>query len=79
MSSVSEEETTRTFTGRPIIFKAKLFRYAPTRGDATRFDAGFDLKGLIDRRQFGNTTGFPDVSALLPVRIRLLLRSRPPA
>jgi|GEM_PF-6478452 len=60
---------------QPVAFKAKVFRYGPTPGAADRFDAGFDLTGSVDRRQFGQTAGLPQVAPILPVRIRLLMRS----
>lgn len=59
----------------PVSFTATVFRYGPTPGDSTRFDAGFTLEGSVDRRDFGQTAGYPAVAAVLPVRIRLLMRS----
>lgn len=61
---------------RPILFRAKVFRYGPANSDPSRFEAGFDLTGQVDRRTFGNTSGLPQVAAVLPVRIHLLMRSR---
>lgn len=68
-----------TLTGvtRPIGFKARVFRYGPSRSDPSLVEAGFDLTGEIDRTEFGITAGLPDIAAVLPVRIRLLLRNRP--
>ena len=37
--------------------------------------AGFDLTGRIDRTDFGSTGGLPEVAAVLPVHIRLLMHS----
>lgn len=68
---------TMTFRGvtRPVTFKAQVFRYGPSPGAPDRFDAGFTLTGTVDRREFGQTAGLPQVAPELPVRIRLLLRS----
>ena len=62
---------------KPVLFKAEVFRYGPSKSDPTLREAGFNLTSQIDRREFGNDTGIPAVSAVLPVRIRLLMRSRP--
>ena len=61
---------------RPVTFKATVVRYGPAADDPARFEAGFDLVGSVDRRDFGSTGGIPDVAAELPVRIRLLMTSR---
>jgi polyisoprenoid-binding protein YceI len=61
---------------RPITFQATVVRYGPMQDDPSRFEAGFDLTGEIDRREFGSTGGIPDVAAELPIRIRLLMSSR---
>jgi polyisoprenoid-binding protein YceI len=61
---------------RPLGFHAEVFRYGPAPDDPARFEAGFDLSGQIDRTAFGSTGGLPDVAAVLPVHIRLLMRSR---
>jgi polyisoprenoid-binding protein YceI len=61
---------------RPVVFKATVFRYGPASDDPTRFEAGFDIAGVIDRTEFGSTGGLPEVPASLPVRIRLAIRSR---
>ncbi|MEM8870180.1 MAG: YceI family protein [Pseudomonadota bacterium] len=60
---------------RPAEFKATVFAYGPSEADADRFDAGFNLSGVVDRAQFGSTAGAPQVATMLPVRIRLLMRS----
>jgi len=60
---------------QPVKFEATVFRYGPSPVDPARFDAGFTLSGEIDRRAFGHTTAYPQVAAVLPVRIRLLMRS----
>jgi polyisoprenoid-binding protein YceI len=60
---------------RPITFQAQVIRYGPAADDPDRFEAGFDLTGSIDRTAFGSTGGLPQVAAVLPVRIRLLMRS----
>ncbi len=64
-----------TFLGitRPVLFKATAFRYGPNDDQSGRFEAGFDLSGEIDRRSYGHTTGLPEIAAVLPVRIRLLM------
>ncbi len=62
---------------RPVEFKARVFRYGPSKADPARFEAGFDLDGTIDRTAFGSTGGLPDVAAVLPVRIRLVMTSVP--
>jgi polyisoprenoid-binding protein YceI len=61
---------------RPLGFRAEVFRYGPAPDDPARFEAGFNLSGQIDRTAFGSTGGLPDVAAVLPVHIRLLMRSR---
>jgi len=61
---------------RPLAFQAQVVRYGPAKDDPTRFEAGFDLTGRIDRTEFGSTGGVPEVGAELPIRIRLLMRSR---
>lgn len=61
---------------RPVTFAAQVIRYGPAAADPGRFEAGFDLTGSIDRTEFGSTGGIPDVAAVLPVRIRLLMSSR---
>jgi polyisoprenoid-binding protein YceI len=61
---------------RPVTFSARVFRYGPAADDPLRFEAGFDLSGRIDRTEFGSTGGLPDVAAVLPVRIHLLMRSQ---
>jgi polyisoprenoid-binding protein YceI len=61
---------------RPVAFHAEVFRYGPAEDDPGRFEAGFNLSGSIDRTEFGSTAGVPEVAAVLPVRIRLLMRSR---
>jgi polyisoprenoid-binding protein YceI len=60
---------------RPIRFDARVTRYGPAADDPRRFDAGFDLAGTIDRTAFGSTAGLPQVPAVLPIRIRLLMHS----
>lgn len=60
---------------RSVAFRAQVFRYGPTAGAPDRFDAGFNIGGSVDRRDFGHTTGLPEVAAVLPIRIRLLMRS----
>ena len=66
-----------TFRGitRPIGFKARVFRYGPAEDDTGRFEAGFQLEGAIDRTEFGSTGALPEVPAVLPIRIRLLMTS----
>lgn len=66
-----------TFRGvtRALALKAEVFRYGPSASEPERFEAGFDLRGSIDRTQFGSTGGVPEVAAVLPLRIRLLMVS----
>lgn len=61
---------------RPVRFEATVFRYGPAADDPARFEAGFDLTGAIDRTEFGSAGGLPDVAAVVPVRIRLVMVSR---
>lgn len=61
---------------RPVEFTARVFRYGPGAADPDRFEAGFDLSGSIDRTAFGSTGGLPEVAAVLPVRIRLVMTSQ---
>jgi polyisoprenoid-binding protein YceI len=76
-ASTADIEGRITFRGvtRPIAFAATVVRYGPMEADPTRFEAGFDLLGSIDRTAFGSTGGLPDVGATLPIRIRLLMTS----
>lgn len=60
---------------RPAQFSATVFRYGPAAEDPSVFEAGFDVEGEIDRTAFGSNAGLPDVPAILPVRVRLLLVS----
>ncbi len=62
---------------RPIQFDAKVFRYGPSDANPDVFEAGFDLSGQIDRRDFGSTAGIPEVATNLPITIRLLMTSKP--
>ena len=61
---------------KPVSFKAQVSRYAPSTDDPDRFEAGFDLTGSIDRTTFGSTGGLPQVAAVLPVRINLVMTSK---
>ncbi len=61
---------------KPVTFKASVVRYGPAADDPHRFEAGFDLTGSIDRTEFGSKGGLPEVSAVLPVRIHLLMASQ---
>lgn len=60
---------------RPVAFKAQVIRFGPEAEGSARFVAGFDLTGSIDRTAFGSTGGLPEVGAVLPVRIRLVMTS----
>ena len=60
---------------RPVTFAAKVFRYGPDPANPGRFAAGFDITGSIDRTDFGSTAGLPEVGAVLPVAIHLLMVS----
>jgi polyisoprenoid-binding protein YceI len=61
---------------RPLSLNAQVIAYGPAKDDPSRFEAGFNLTGQIDRTAFGSTGGLPYVGAVLPIRIRLLLSSR---
>lgn len=61
---------------RPIRFAAEVFRYGPAPDAPGRFEAGFDLTGQIDRREFGSEAGQPDIAVVMPIRIRLLMAPR---
>lgn len=74
-AEISGRITLRGVT-RPVTFVADVFRYAPAVDDPGRFEAGFDLRGTIVRTEFGSFGGLPDVPAVLPVRIHLLMTSR---
>ena len=74
-ADIAGEITLRGVT-RPISFTAKVVRYGPAKDDPSRFQAGFDLSGCFDRTAFGSTGGVPDVAAVLPIRIRLLMQSK---
>jgi polyisoprenoid-binding protein YceI len=77
-SSTADVEGRMTLRGvtRPVRFSARVVRYGPAADDATRFEAGFDLTGSLDRTEFGSTGGLPEVPARLPIRIRLLMSSQ---
>lgn len=76
-SSTADVEGRMTLRGvtRPVSFRARVIRYGPSEADPSRFEAGFDLTGAIDRTEFGSTGGLPEVPARLPIRIRLLMSS----
>lgn len=73
-ADLTGEMTLRGVT-RPVAFAAQVIRYGPAAADPSRFEAGFDLTGRIDRTDFGSTGGLPEVAAVLPVHIRLLMHS----
>ena len=60
---------------RPVAFDAQVIRFGPAPDHPGRFEAGFDLAGALDRTAFGSTGGLPQVPAVLPIRIRLLMHS----
>lgn len=62
---------------KKVVFKAVVFRYGPSKSDPNVFEAGFNLTGTIDRRDFGSTAGTPQVAPVLPVKIRLVMTSQP--
>jgi len=62
---------------RPIVFAADVFSFGPRQGGTDIFEAGFKMRGQIDRRDFGSTAGQPQVSTLLPISIRLVMTSKP--
>lgn len=59
----------------PVAFKARVLRYGPAPDAPERFEAGFDIEGVVDRTEFGSTAGLPEVPAALGVRIRLMMSS----
>jgi len=61
---------------RPVRLKAKVLAFGPTKEDPSVQKADFAISGQIDRRDFGSTAGVPDVSAVLPLDIRLVLTAR---
>lgn len=73
-ADVTGEMTLRGVT-RPVAFAAQVIRYGPATADPSQFEAGFDLTGSVDRTDFGSTGGLPEVAAVLPVHIRLLMHS----
>jgi polyisoprenoid-binding protein YceI len=77
-TSTAEIEGRVTLRGvtKPLTLQAEVFRYGPAKDDPSRFEAGFTLSGEIDRTAFGSTGGLPEVSAVLPVHIRLLMTSK---
>ena len=74
-ADVTGQITMRGVT-KPVTFKATVFRFGPDADDPKRFEAGFDLTGSVDRTAFGSTGGLPDVSAVLPIEIHLLMTSK---
>ena len=75
-SAAVEGRITLRGVTRPVSFAARVLRYGPVAGDPARFEAGFELNGSLDRTEFGSTAGLPDIAAVLPVHIRLLMSSR---
>lgn len=77
-TSTAEVDGRMTLRGvtKPVSFQAKVFAYGPDKDDPDKFEAGFDLSGSVDRTAFGSTGGLPEVAAVMPVRIRLLMTSR---
>jgi polyisoprenoid-binding protein YceI len=67
-----------TFRGvtRPVRLKAKVLAYGPSRNDPGLMRADFAISGEIDRRDFGSTAGVPDISAVMPLDIRLTMTTR---
>ena len=59
---------------QPLVLDATVFKFGDAAGGHR--EAGFNITGTLDRRQFGNQTGFPQVSADLPLNIRLVLTTR---
>lgn len=57
---------------REVAFEARVIRYGPGE-DGRGFEAGFDIEGAIDRTEFGSRGGLPDIGAVLPVRVRLVM------
>ncbi len=62
---------------RPLSLKADVFKYGPSDANPNITEAGFKLRGQLDRRDFGNTTGFPEIAAELPLEITLYLTTAP--
>ena len=61
---------------RPVALQARVLAFGPEKGDPAVMKADFDIEGTIDRRAFGSTAGTPEISAVLPVRIRLVMTTR---
>ena len=61
---------------RSLALKAKVLAFGPERDDPSVMKVDFAIEGAIDRRDFGSTAGVPEVSAVLPVSIRLVMTSR---
>ncbi|MEO0912637.1 MAG: YceI family protein, partial [Pseudomonadota bacterium] len=62
---------------RPLALKATVFKYGPSDRDPNVTEAGFTLRGSLDRRDFGNNTGYPEIAAELPLEIQLFLTTAP--
>lgn len=62
---------------KPVKFTAVVFRYGPSKLNPDVFEAGFNLTGSIDRRDFGSVANVPQVAPVLPVSIRLVMTSKP--
>ncbi|QHQ37107.1 YceI family protein [Algicella marina] len=62
---------------RPVKLKADVTAYGPSASNPDVTEAAFRLTGRIDRRDFGNNTGFPQVAAELPLDIRLVMTTKP--
>lgn len=61
---------------KPVQLKAKVMAFGPTKDDPGLMKADFAISGQIDRRDFGSAAGVPEVSAVLPLDIRLVLTTR---
>lgn len=59
---------------RPVELKAEVFAYDPNAADPADRIAGFNIRGSIDRTEFGNTVGVGQLDTILPVEIRLVFR-----
>ena len=67
-------EVTLLGVTKPTTLDAKLTKLGPDKN--TPAEAGFLLTGEIDRAAHGNTTGIPQVSQVLPVRIQLSMKPK---
>jgi polyisoprenoid-binding protein YceI len=62
---------------RPIALDARVYEFDPFAADPANRVAAFEITGELDRADFGNKTGAPQIGTLLPIRILLEMHPAP--